>query len=280
MNSPKSEILFRCSRLGDLMTGSDGLTQIQKDKLIGLYSKKELGKITDNQLIELGQLLEKKKTGITLGETSKAFVRQMWLEKEFAYKEDVMTDEMLKGLLCEQDSLGLVQKVLGGEFRAKNTNRFRNEFIEGTPDIILKKEDVVEDVKTSYSLRTFMEAELTKLYFWQGQGYMELTGKKKYRLMYCLVPTPEEIISAQKMRWYYKFNCEDQNPHYVEACLQIDHNNEIIRRLPEERRIKKFEFDFEPEKIELLKGKIIVAREYYNTLELPNAAMEPSKELI
>lgn len=235
MNSPKSEILFRCSRLGDLMT-------------------------------------DPRNKGESISETSKTFIRQIWLEKSFGYKEDVMTDEMLKGLLCEQDSLGLVKKVLGGEFRAKNTKRFRNEYVEGTPDIILKKEDVVEDVKSSYNLRTFMEAELAKPYYWQGQGYMWLTGKKNYRLMYCLVPTPEEIITEQKKRWYYKFNCDESNAHYIEMCEQIDHNNELISTLPAQCRVKVFEFEYDFEGIEKAKTRIEAARDYYDTLSLPNTA--------
>ncbi|KAA6438843.1 hypothetical protein FEM33_15600 [Dyadobacter flavalbus] len=241
MNSnPKSEILFRCSRLGDLVT-------------------------------------EPRLKSEAISETAKTLVRNVWLQKEFGYKEDVMTDEMLKGHICEQDSLGLVKQVLGGEFRVKNTLRFRNDYIEGTPDIILKKQDFVEDVKTSYNLRTFTEAELIKNYYWQGQGYMWLTGKTKYRLMYCLVPTPEEIVTEQKKRWYFKFNCDESNPHYMEMAAQIEHNNNLISKLPAENRIKIFEFDFEPEKIEVLKAKILVSRQYYNTLKLP-MAKRPIKE--
>lgn len=263
-----SEILFRCSRIGDLISGSEGLTARQEERLIELRVKQEIGKITDKQLIELGTLIEKQGNIKAIGKTTESYVKSVWLQKVFGYKEDIMTDEMMKGLLCEQDSFGLVKTVLGGEFRSKNTNRFRNDFIEGTPDAILKKEDYVEDVKSSYNLRTFTEAELIKLYEWQGQGYMWLTGKKKYRLIYCLVPTPDEIIAEQKKRWYFKFNCDETNPHYIEASQQIDHNNEIIKKLAPEFRVKVFEFDFDPEKIELLKVKIQSCREYYKTLEL------------
>lgn len=237
MNYPQNNILFRCSRLGDLMTDP--------------RDKKE-----------------------KVSQTSKTFVRQMWLENTFGYREDVMTDEMMKGLLCEQDSLGLVKLVLGGEFRAKNTKKFKNDYIMGTPDIILRKEDVVEDVKTSYNLRTFTEAELIKNYYWQGQGYMWLTGKTKYRLMYCLVPTPFEIIEEQKKRWYFNFNCDEQNQHYIDACNQIDRNNDVIKTIPERNRIKLFEFDFMEEDIELLKTKIHAAREYYDGLSLPVVNLE------
>lgn len=135
-----------------------------------------------------------------LGETAKTLITEIWLNNEYGYKEDVVTDEMMKGLICEQDSMSLVQDVLGGEFRLKNTTYFKNEFIHGTPDIILSKEDYCEDIKTSYNLRTFVDAEYKQgnSYWWQGQAYMWLTGKTKYRLMYCLVETPSDITVEQK----------------------------------------------------------------------------------
>jgi hypothetical protein len=262
------QLLFRCSRLGDLVTGGEGITANQLARLEELQLKNSSGKITEKQLIDLGSLLEKKIAPITITQTTKSYVETMWLEKEFGFKKDVLTDEMLKGLLCEQDSVGLVKKVLGGEFRIKNTQRFRNEFIEGTPDVILKKEDFIEDVKSSFDLSTFVGSSLTSGYEWQGQGYMWLTGKTKYRLIYCLVKTPEEIIIEQKKKWYFKFNCDENNPHYQSACIQIDHNNDLIDHLPLEKRIRVFEFAFDPQKIELLKKKIIASREYYKTLKL------------
>lgn len=263
-----SQVLFRCSRLGELVTGSEGLTTIQKDKLATLRAKKESGKITDNQIIELGQLLEKEKTGVTIAKTTESFVRSVWLERAFGYKEEFSTEETLKGLLCEDDSLGLVQSVLGGEFRAKNQQSFANDFVCGTPDVILKKQDVIEDVKTSFNLRTFTESELIKNYWWQGQGYMWLTGKKHYRLIYCLVPTPENLLDNMKRPWYYKFGADDENRHYKAAIEQINHNNDLILQIPEKQRIRVFEFDYEEDKIELLKGKIEVCRAYYDTLKL------------
>lgn len=269
MNSLQgSDILFRCSRLGDLITGSNGITKKQLEELERLEEKNKAGKITDKQIITLGQLLEKKLLAPSIGLTTKTFVRSLWLEHEFGYKEEFMTDEIMKGLLCEQDSLGLVQQVIGGEFRKKNTESFRNEFIKGTPDIVLKKEDTVEDTKTSFNLRTFTEAELTPLYEWQGQGYMWLTGKKNYRLIYCLVPTPDHIIESELRRWMWKFGGDEFNDHYLAVRDQILANNNVINQIPANQRVKVFEFQFDPEKIDLLKSKIAVCREYYDSLSL------------
>lgn len=225
-------ILFRCSRLGDLMT-------------------------------------EPKSKSDPLSKTTESFVKSMWLEREFGYREEFASDEIMKGWLCEDDSVGLVKEVLGGEFRIKNSQYIRNDFVHGTPDIILRKEDVVEDVKTSFNLRTFSESDLAKNYWWQGQGYMWLTGKKNYRLIYSLVPTPETIIEDQKRRWFYKFGQNEDNPHFIDACKQIDRNNELISELPKANRLNVFEFNFDEEKIEALKLRILSCREYYKKLALP-----------
>lgn len=205
-----------------------------------------------------------------LGETAKGIVEKIWLADNFDYRENVTTDEMKKGLLCEQDSMQLVQDVLGGEFRTKNTVTFKNDYCVGTPDIVLKNEDFDEDIKTSYNLRTFFEAEFKKgnNYWWQGQDYMWLTGKKNYRLIYCLVPTPDSIILEEKKRVWFKFDCDETNPDYIEISMQIDHNNNIINSLPKEKRIKVFEFGIDLDAIEQIKIQHAKAQIYYNSLEL------------
>jgi len=134
-----------------------------------------------------------------LGETAKTLVLNMWLQHKFGYCEDVLTDEMLKGIICEQENMALVQKVLKGEFRVAYKKNISNDFITGTPDIVLQKEDCVEDIKSSSNLRTFVEAQPNKIYETQAQCYMELTGKKNFRLIYCLCKTPESIIQSMKL---------------------------------------------------------------------------------
>lgn len=229
------DILFRCSSVGNLLAEP-------RNK-----ADKEAGR---------------------LSETAKTLVFNMWLKNEFGYEERVMTDDMMKGLLCEQDSMNLVYSVLGGEPRFRFKEQLKNKYIIGTPDIVLKKEDVVEDIKTSSNLRTFVEAELTKLYFAQAQAYMALTGKRKYRLIYCLVKTPEELLLNQKKKFYYQFNCDEENQDYINASMQIDHNNNLIDKLPKEKRIKVFSFDYDQSFIDNMYRKIEQAREYYKTLKL------------
>jgi len=238
----------------------------------------EIATVQDKLLIrcsQLGQLMGNPKTKADkeaglLSETAKTLIRSMWLYNKFGYKEDVMTDEMMKGLLVEQDSMALVQSVLGGEFRVKNDERKSNDYIIGSCDIPLKKEDVIEDLKSSYNLRTFMDAEYKQgdNYWWQGMGYMWLWGKKNYRIIYTIVPTPDNYILEQKKKFWYKFNCDETNDDYIKISMQIDKNNELIKEIPEKQRVKVFEFKYDEDFIERVKLQHAKAVAYYKTLKL------------
>jgi len=200
-----------------------------------------------------------------LSETAKTFLHELWLRENYGYYNEVITDEMFKGILVESDSIGLAQKVLGGEFRLKNKNLFTNSKLKGTPDIILS--DAIEDVKTSFTVKTFHDAEMTTNYFWQGVSYCLLTNRNKFRLIYALVDTPDEIVTELKKRVWFKFNCQEDHPDYIRISMQIEKNHKF-GHIPEADRIKVFEFDMLPEYETKLYNRIEKAREYYKTIKL------------
>ena len=201
-----------------------------------------------------------------LRQTAKTMIEAMWLKNTFGYREIVTTDEMTKGLRLEQESMALAQQVLGGAFRSKNRETFKNDFIIGTPDIILT--DYVEDIKTCYNLRTFFEAEPTKLYLTQAQCYMALTGRKSYRLIYCLVPNTYEAIIKECERVAWQYGRDYENADYIDHCTQIKLNNDCIKSIPPMQRVKIFEFSYDETVMDMLYRKIELAREYYKTLSL------------
>lgn len=229
----ENKILIRCSGAGALLTEP----KLKSDKEAGLLS-----------------------------ETAKTFVTDMWLFNTFGFKESIKNDYMDKGNFMEQDSMDLVQNVLGGAFRSRYNQKLQNDYVIGTPDIVLN--DCVEDIKTSWSLKTFYNAELTKMYTAQAQCYMWLTGKTNYRLIYCLVPTPQHIINSQLEKLVWKFDKNYENEDYIKECEQIQKNNDLINDLPMDKRVKVFAFEYDESFIENLKLKIEKAREFYNTLKL------------
>jgi hypothetical protein len=202
-----------------------------------------------------------------LGDTAKSYIKELYLWNTYRYKEYVMTDEMYKGLICEQDSMELVQSILGGKLRMKNTINFENDYLTGTPDVIL--EDCIEDVKSSFTLKTFFNSEIEPAYFWQAQSYMALTGIKKYRLIYCLVETPEKIITELKKRLWFKFDCDEENEDYQLMSKQLEYNHkDLILSIPKNDRIKIFDIDYDQSKIDFLYSQIEKGRIYYDSLKL------------
>ena len=229
----ENKILFRCSGTGALMTEP----KLKFDKDAG-----------------------------NLSETAKTFVEDKWLFEQFGFAESIKNVYMDKGNFCEQDSMDLVSQVVEGGFRSRYNTKLQNDYVIGTPDIVLT--DCVEDIKTSWNLKTFFNAELSKMYFAQAQCYMWLTGKEKYRLIYALVPTPQSMVLNECEKLVYKYGKNYDNEDYIKECQQIQRNNDLIKELPIEKRVKVFAFDYDPNYIETLKIKIEKAREYYNTLKL------------
>ena len=208
---------------------------------------------------------KKAKENNELSQTAKSYIEEVWLEKNYGYREILYTPELLKGNLCQQDSFELVQKVLGGEFRVENKDNLQNYYITGRPDIILK--DTVEDTKTCYTIKGFFNAEMSDLYYYQGLCYMKLTGRKHFRLIFCLVNTPAFMILEQQKKYFFMFNCDEENPDYIKASkqLEINHNFDNI---PPENRLKIFNFDFIESEYSQVEEKCIKANEYYSTLKL------------
>ena len=222
------KILFRCSRLSELMTSP--------------RNKNEL-----------------------VSATTKDLCLDTFLQNEYGYYEDVMTPPMMKGLTLESKAMGFLSE-LDGKYRKPYKVKTSNDWIIGTPDIVL--DDCVEDIKCSANLKTFLKAEMNENYMWQGIGYMWLMGRTTFKLRYVLLPDDEDMITEAKKKVWYKFGCDEENPDYQRMSKQIDHNNNIINSIPKEKRVKTFVKEYNPIRIEFLKEHIEKAREYYQTIKL------------
>lgn len=229
-------VLFRCSGLSNLVASSrESIT----DNQIELLSKLELkgDNITDKQRQERDRLIHKRDNPV-LSESLKSFVEDKWRKDKYGYEEIISTDAMLKGHLMESEGRRLIRSAIGGEPRLRYGKQHSNEYIIGTPDIVLSKEDVIEDIKNSETLKTFMNASPTHGNIWQAQGYMWLLNKPSYRLCYVLNPDPHEILQEKLKRIYFKYNCDEENEDYIKDSNQIEHNNKLINSLSDQDRVK------------------------------------------
>jgi hypothetical protein len=183
----------------------------------------------------LGDLMTNGRGAETLGKTAEKVIRDRWIKETYGRERYFSSKAIQKGLQCEEDSLSLYTRV-SGDLLIKNEENLQNDWITGTPDAF--GEDYVLDIKTSFDIFTFMEADFKALYEWQLRGYMMLTGKPRAILAYCLVDMPTEMSERELM---YIDN-EDDYDRVSKLCIYGD--------IDEASRIKTFEInrDFEIEK--------------------------------
>lgn len=194
------------------------------------------------------------------GDTTKTYLRDIYIKETFnRERPDIKGPACAKGTMVESDSLSLVQEVTGKAY-FKNQDRFENDFIQGTPDVIL--DDKIIDIKSSWTIWTFAsvdEALAKKNYFYQVLGYMWLTGKKTGDLVYCLVNTPDELTEHELFKLSYSITDEEIDK------LRI---NYAFDDIPAEKRMKQFSFEYDQVLVDELQTRIIAAREYLNKLSL------------
>jgi hypothetical protein len=223
----ENKILFRASSIGDLMTES--------------RSKSE-----------------------KLSKTAKSYIQKVFKEREFGYYENINSKAIDKGIENEDEAIQLASEVLGWDFVIKNEEKYSNEYINGTPDVITK--DLLADIKCSWNMGTFpiFEDEIpTKNYWWQLQSYMWLTGHSTSELVYVLTNTPEQIVEDEIRRMHWKLNKIDEDLDLREA-VQSQHTFDHI---PNNLRIKRFIVERDEQAIEQIKEKVELCRNYYEQLK-------------
>lgn len=262
-------VKFRASSVGHLLVGGNAITDRQRDRLNELLCRQndpDAKPLTKRMQSEVDDLIAKRDAPFQFGATALSYIRDVWLRREYGYDEPVVTNEMLKGLMCESAAIGVVTRQVDGPFRTKNEQQWENDWFTGTPDIVL--DDAIEDVKCSYTLKTFCDVQHpSALYIAQGQVYLDLTGRDTFRLCHVLLPTPPEIVLEEQKRFYFLFNCDEENPHYLDAVNKIEAMHDVSG-IWEELRIKVFEFHREEMYLARLRKRVELAREVYDTLTL------------
>lgn len=262
-------IKFRASSVGSLLVGGNTITDKQRERLQELIDRQndqDAKPLTPKMQADLDDLVAKRDADFKFGETALSYIRDCWLRNEYGYDEPVFTNEILKGLLCEDEAIGVLTRQVPGPFRVKNEESYENDWFTGTPDVVL--DDAIEDVKCSWTIKTYFDVQHpSATYYAQGQVYMDLTGRDTFRLCHVLLPTPESIVLEEQKRFYFRFNCDEDDPNYIDIYnrLAVMHN---VSRIPEDQRIKVFEFHREDVYLMKLRKRVEQARKVYESLTL------------
>lgn len=161
-----SELLFRCSSIGKLMT--EPKTQKEGPLSVG----------------------------------AKTYIRELVAQDIFSVEFEVSSKAIEKGLECEGDSIALLNRVRGLAL-TKNAERKTNAWLTGECDLYDAERRRGHDLKTSWSIATFPITTADcedKLYFYQMQGYMDLWGADEWSVDYALVDTPERLIGYEPLQ--------------------------------------------------------------------------------
>jgi hypothetical protein len=232
-----------------------------------------------------------------LSETAKSELLKIYLQEKYNRREEFSSKYTEKGLAVENDAIDLWRRH-NNIIVFKNNVRFKNEFVSGLPDLLVKQENqkviYVPDIKSSWSLHTFWDSKLNdinKSYYWQGQVYCWLTGAYCAKFCYVLTNAPLQLIDDEKYRLARRMNLIDPqgNETFVEKAKQIERNmiydmdkfmndyphanlehnlSEWTYDIPVHERIHEKVVEFDTDAIAKLQERVPMWREYLNTLAL------------
>lgn len=215
----------------------------------------------------LGHLMtESRSKSDPISETTKTHLIDCYVSAVFNRRTELTNKFLEKGLMVEENAIDLLSAIKK-EFYVKNEDRFSNDFIQGTPDIVIKEESLIIDIKSSFDIFTFARSQKAenKMYYWQLQGYMWLTGCTNAELAYCLVDTPDIIIDREIKRALYQsgvsetsegFQAYQEEMRAYHKYADIDKSKRLF--------IKKYQFN--QSDIDLLQSRILECRNYLNNI--------------
>lgn len=255
-----SEFKIRCSQIGQIMA-KIGLTENQLITINELSSKE---KLTEKQKKTLDDLIYKRDNP-DFPKTIQSYL-ELWLKSKMYHRQiEIKSKYLDKGNITESDSIDFVGKKLGLNL-VKNEKHFTNDFFTGTPDIFepLDKPELVIDVKNSWDWSTFplFDKEIPNMdYYDQLQGYMDLTGANKAKLIYILSDTPEELIERESMYYSKKQGMLELNKE------TFDKFNEKMTYsdCPDHLKFRVFDIEYDNERIEAIKLRVLECRNYLQT---------------
>lgn len=255
----------RCSSLGKILGGALGKpTEKQLATITELEEKAAAKGLTEKQQATLAELILKRDNPPQLSDGAKTYCEE-WLKEQIYNRRKEFSNKFTeKGTICEPEGIELVASQMNYGLIAKNEQQFENEYITGTPDLLLPL--IVEDIKNSWSVFTFPLFAPTlpnSDYFFQLQGYMWLTDRTKAAVNYCLIDAPIQIMDREARSVWFKAGYDGDIDM---SCYDEVYAKMTYPEIPDTLKIKRFEFDYSAEIIEVIKERVLLCREYIKSI--------------
>jgi hypothetical protein len=184
-----------------------------------------------------------------------------WLKEQLYQRRNTFSSKYCdKGNIIEDESIEMIGQQLGLVI-SKNEESKENDYFTGTCDV--DTGNMIIDAKNSWSCFSFPlfdEEPKNKDYVYQLQGYMDLYGRDKAKLVYTLINTPEKALESEI--WRYAKDNEITYDEAKEVIMPL-HNYDNI---PSYLRYKEFNIERDEELIEQIKKKVKVCQLYIDQL--------------
>lgn len=206
---------------------------------------------------QIGNIMGKK----GLGQTGLNYLDIWAKEQLYSRKKEFTSKYTIKGNINEDESIDFVSDFLNLGFIVKNEKHFENDYLTGTPDVILP--NLLIDVKNSWDCFTFpffADKIPNDDYFYQAQGYMELTGINKFKLIYTLTDTPFYLIEHEFKRYCYTNGYELEDTDLLEKFVE----KMTYKDIPIEKKIKIFDIEKDTNCINLIKSRVEECQQIIN----------------
>ena len=278
-----SETLFRCHALGNIMTESRGKSNIEKyndavallaeenikyEAIANKTSKSAFNKMAKIEKIEaeIAELLPVKDK-YELSDTCKSYLVQSYVLSKYGRVMEIKVKQMVKGIITEEEAIDMFS-VLEKRPYSKNTERIKNPWLIGTPDLYsgdhVQNSDEIIDIKSCWDIFTFLknvQEPENDMYYWQMQGYLALTGAKIGTIAYCLLNTPASIVEGEKYNLLRRMDvATEEDPTFK---VRVDH--ETGQTISE--RLLTYSIERSDEDIERIYRRVELCREFLGEFE-------------
>lgn len=255
--------LFKCraSAVGNIVSGIGfdpiPLTDKQCEKLDELRAKGSKSKELQNLEAKLVEIPENK-----LSTGAKTYVQDWWYGKYFDFQKTFWNKFVDKGINKEGYSITQINEALG-VFATKNKNFFENDYIHGTPDMLINGR--VLDAKNVYFPKglSFFESSEESNYIWQIHAYNWLTERNMGHVVRVLVNPPENVLSQEA---YSLWRQAGNEGYFDDDFLEDVRDYYNFEKKPVKDRIRVFDVETTEKDINIIKEAVRLSNEYIKEL--------------
>ena len=228
----------------------------------------------------LGALMSKGRGKELWGATSNAMILEAVLYNKYGIEKSIQSKYLDKGIINEPQALRMLAKYLKLDIDPNEIwkERMFNDYLTGEPDLMIRDQNLLADVKCSYNATTFpWTSDLSDLkkhnknYWFQMQAYMFLSGIHKSVLAYCLTDTPPHMINDEAQRRSYKAMVYPENADKGMDLIEDEIREQVTKemtfnQIPDAKRIRVFEVEYDPQAIDEIIERVKEARTQYNAI--------------